>query len=485
MAACSLATRDFLMVGKLLTIASFLACVVLLYFLTRSLWHSELVAALAAIWFTLGRGLIPMSVQMVSPDFLLTLLVIAYGIVLLRCIRRQKRWDWLALGGIHAVAFLDKAIALPWLGLVTFLAIALSFEKHFRRALTCLCLAALLPSLVATAWAGILYSKYRVFTTGTQFRANLIQNTIKDRLHVPHEIEYRVLRDISQFSDQYGVVDPIPPKYASLRLSLPLSQVLPKIIQAEGRNIPAALKEIILLTTPGGVCAFVIGMAVLTQNRRVRAVEFQFIWIIFLGILGLMLAYCMLVFDNRYALPTVPLIIAMASGFLLPSNQNNPLLPRFCRIVCIGLVCAGLVFTSFYWSSPFRTLDRDFQLSCYDAAEKLRLHPGMTVVGVGEGPYPEHGVGWEAVFDAAFFADREVIAQSDRLPAKGNVAVMMADIKTANPDAVMIWGSPRDAEYENLTAAVSESYGGIVSDKITDPSAGEVGTIFFPPSPLP
>lgn len=467
------------MVGKLLTIASFLGCIVLLYFLTLSLWHSGLAAAVAVCWFTLGRGLIAMSVQLVSPDFLLTLLVIAYGIVLLRCLRRQERWDWFALGGIHAIAFLDKAIALPWLGLITFVAIALSLRKDFRRAVTCLCLAGLLPLLVSTAWAGILYSKYGVFTTGTQFRANLMQNTVKDRLHVPHEIEYRVLQDMSQFSDQYGVVDPIPPKYASLHLLLPASQILPKLIQAESRNIPEALKEIILLTTPGGVCAFLIGMVVLTQNRRNRAVEFQFIWIIFLGILTLILAYCMLVFDGRYVWPLVPLILALASGFLLSSNERNPLLPRICRAICIGLVCAGLAFTSFYRSSPFRTLNRDFQRSCYDAAEKLRSHPGMTVVGVGEGPYPEHGVGWEAVFDAAFFANREVIAHSDYLPVKANVAIMMADIQSANPDAVMIWGSPRDVEYEDLTAAVSENYRG-VSEKITDPRAGEVGTIFFP-----
>ncbi len=115
-AAGSFFDGDLVRVGKALNIGSYLLCGVLLYFFAKSLWHSELAASLAVIWFSLSRGLSVVAVGMVTPDFLFAALTLAYFIVLLQCLRTdEKRW-WGLLGGVHALAFLAKAFALPWLG---------------------------------------------------------------------------------------------------------------------------------------------------------------------------------------------------------------------------------------------------------------------------------------------------------------------------------------------------------------------------------
>jgi hypothetical protein len=84
-AAASFATGDYLHAGKLVSIASFLVCLPLLYILALRLWHlwhSRLVAALAALLFTLGRGLPVEAVASITPDFLFAALVLVYFLVL-------------------------------------------------------------------------------------------------------------------------------------------------------------------------------------------------------------------------------------------------------------------------------------------------------------------------------------------------------------------------------------------------------------------
>jgi hypothetical protein len=111
------------------------------------------------------------------------------------------------------------------------------------------------------------------------------------------------------------------------------------------------------------------------------------------------------------------------------------------------LLVIGLVTSMTYSSSPYRTLDRDFQISCYRAGEMLRGHSGATVASVGSGPYQEHGVGWEAGYKAAYFGDRWLVAATDQVPGADKTAALLDDLSKAAPDAVMIWRRPADVQY--------------------------------------
>src|SRR5204862_6453812 len=116
----------------------------------------------------------PMATQAIIPDFLFAALTLVYFIILLRCLRRNRPQDWLLLGLIHGLAFLTKAFALPWLALCTLVALVLSCQP-WRKKFPRLALAALIPMLVAAGWSTVLHSKYGFFTTGTQFKVNLLQ----------------------------------------------------------------------------------------------------------------------------------------------------------------------------------------------------------------------------------------------------------------------------------------------------------------------
>jgi hypothetical protein len=108
--------------GKIVGIGCLPASVVLTYVLTLRLWRSRPTASIAALRFSLRWDFLVTSVSAVSSDFLLTSLVLVYFPLLLRCSRSDRTRDWFYLGGIHAVAYLAKAIALPWLTLSTVLA---------------------------------------------------------------------------------------------------------------------------------------------------------------------------------------------------------------------------------------------------------------------------------------------------------------------------------------------------------------------------
>ena len=174
-------------IGKLINIGAFLLTLALLYVLTEKLWRSRLAASVAILMFSLGRGLAASAVSMVTPDSLFAALTLIYFIVLLRCLRNHRLTedrlkndhlkDWFFLGAIHALAYLAKAFALPWLAVCTLLASAFS-SKPLKAGVARLALAALIPVMVASGWATVLHSKYGAFTTGTQFKVNLLQWTL-------------------------------------------------------------------------------------------------------------------------------------------------------------------------------------------------------------------------------------------------------------------------------------------------------------------
>jgi hypothetical protein len=193
------------------------------------------------------------------------------------------------------------------------------------------------------------------------------------------------------------------------------------------------------------------------------------------AIVFLLLAYGMLVFDNRYLYPVVPLLLAVAAGFFGPIRPA----PRFWRTATVALIVLGIFVSLVYSASPFRALTRDFMVSCYRAGEGLRAHKGSTVVSVGLGPYEEHGVGWEAGYKSACFGGSRVIAATEKLPRVEQIPATLGDISKARPDAVLVWGKPGDVRYDALVQQLAQAYGGGVREVITDPFYGEVGSAVY------
>lgn len=480
-AAGSILDKNLLQVGKFVNIGSFLASTALLYWLTKCLWHSRLVASIASLWFSLARGFASTAVVLIIPDFLLTALVLTYFIILLQCFRSNRAKDWTLLGVVHGVAYLAKAFALPWLALATMVSLAIMFRRQPIPLLSRLFLASLSPLLIVASWATVLHSKYGVFTTGSQFMTNFLHYEVgaSPQIEPPYALltdtvlESREVSDSTEKHDEYMVNDPMPPASRAWSYRLTIRQVVPLVITAERRNLPVALKELTILLTPGGVLGFLFMLQTMMRRREQLVPEFRFTLVIAVSAMSLIFAYGMLVFITTYAFPLVPLIMAITSRFLVSDAQftANPGWQR----LCIVLAVAGLMVAIAYRSSPFRTLDRNFQMSCYDAARKLDAYPGSRVVTIGSGPYPGFGVGWEAGYRTAFFADRRIVAETPVLPTE--LAPLMSDIEKSSADAVLLWGNPSDPRFQLILGCLTAQYRVILP--ILDPSLGQVGTVLI------
>jgi hypothetical protein len=472
---------NYLHIGKLINIGSFLLSLALLFVLTEKLWHSRLVASVAVLMFALGRGLAASAVLAVTPDFLFAALTLIYFIVLLRCLREDRLRDWLSLGSVHGLAFLAKAFALPWLAVCTLIALGLTAlvapTKPSRTRLPRLVLAALIPVMVAASWAAVLHSRYGVFTTGTQFKVNLLQWTLR-AYDEHHDATYALLRDISKQVDQYGVIDPMPPGSWPWMYRLTAKQVVPKMIRAEARNVPRVLKEMMIVATLGGLIAFIATLVILTSRRQQYPVEWRFAAVVAASALTLVATYSTLVFDERYLFPLIPLLLAIAARFLVTNDEDEFDHLRW-RQLSVALVVLGTIASLLYPSSPFRLLTRDFQFSCYDAGRLLMAHAGDSVVSIGSGPFPEHGVGWEAGYKSVFFGERKIIAAMNSLPQSTQWSALAADLRKASPDAVLVWGRPDNATYTRLIQNLMLQYPQSSTEKILDPVLGEVGIVLW------
>ena len=452
-AAGSYLDDDYLRVGKVFSITSYLLCAVLLYVFTQRLWHSQLAASLAVLLFSLARGIAAVAVEMAVPDFLFAALALAYFILLLKCLRSDT--------------------SVPWLAVCT--AVALLLTHHGKQRMQRLALAAILPVLVAAGWAGVLHSKYGVYTTGTQFKANFLQWTAHAYDDRSHEA-YAVLKDTRPFIDLYNVDDPTPPGSWLWHYHLPARRALQGLASGEIHNLPRAAKGLFILVTPGGIFAFAYVVIVLIRKRASAPVEFAVAGVALVELLGLLLAYCMLVFDGRYLYPVMPLIMAVAAGFVVLEAGSSAKAPR---AAVFTLMAAGAVFSIFYSSSPFRTLRRDFQISCYRAGAILRSHNGSEVVSIGSGPYPEHGVGWEAGYKSAFFGNCRLIGVTDHLPTTDQMQPLLQDIATAAPDVVLVWGRSGDSAQEALIQRILAGGPQRFREEIVDPVEGPVGSAVF------
>ena len=480
-AVFSFGGANYLHIGKLINIGSFLLSLTLLYVLTEKLWHSRLVASVAVLMFALGRGLAASAVLAVTPDFLFAALTLIYFIVLLRCLREDRLRDWFSLGSVHGLAFLAKAFALPWLAVCTLVALGVTTlvvpTKPWRTRLARLVLAALIPVMVAASWAAVLQSRYGVFTTGTQFKVNLLQWTLR-AYDEHHDATYALLRDTSKQVDQYGVIDPMPPGSWPWTYPLSVKQVVPKMIRAEARNVPRVLKEMMIVATLGGLIAFIATLVILTARRQQYPVEWRFAVVIAASALTLVATYSTLVFDERYLFPLIPLLLAIAARFLVTNDEDEFDHLRW-RQLSVALVVLGTIASLLYPSSPFRLLTRNFQSSCYDAGRLLKAHVGDTVVSIGSGPFPEHGVGWEAGYKSVFFGDRKIIAAMNSLPQSTQWSSLAADLRKASPDAILVWGRPDNATYTGLIQNLMLQYPQSSTEKIVDPVLGEVGTVLW------
>jgi 4-amino-4-deoxy-L-arabinose transferase-like glycosyltransferase len=476
MAVFSIFSGDLTWVGRAFSIVSFLVCLPLLYLFTLRLWHSRLLAAVAVLWFTLARGVVPISIYFIGADFLFTAFVLCYFLLLLRCLRANSARNWLLLGVAHGLAFLAKAFAMPWLALSTVMASFLSGPRSLKRTFLHAAAGLLVPIAIWSGWGIALRAKYGVFTPGYQSKWNLLDlDTRKRATQVNTQLSF--LRDFSRSYDAYGLVDGMFPGSEAWHARLHISKVLPQILQNERHNLPEAIKQVVVLMTPGGVLAFTLAMIVLGKRKRP---ENLLAWIVLLDSIALVFGYCMLVFDSRYLLPLLPLLIALAVPFVLPQRYiatGN----RMARSVAGGLLVLSTLFLLVYPGSLFRTWKRDYEMSVYDAARKLRDIPScQKLVIIGSGPFLEHGVGWEAGIYSSYFAGCRIVAFTDKLPLNSDeIKRAQADLLNLKPDAILLLGTKGSAAYETTLGTIRSSQLTLSSKAILDDELGEVGSLVW------
>ena len=480
-AASALFGRNFTLLGRLVTITSFLLCPPLLYLLTLKLWRSRVAAALSVLWFSTARGVAATAVGLILADFVLTACVLLYFVLLLRVLRQDRPVGWLAVGAAHALTFLAKAIAMPWLAISTVLALLVQNARSPRRLTASLLLAFLFPAAVWIGWGLALRSKYGQFTTGDQLRTNLMINWKRRLSHRPRGDNLAFV-DTSSVYDHYMVGE--SPLAAVQGFSLRRPGMLSMILGSEFQNLPQALKETVILLNPGGVLALAAMLAALAKKRSQYRTQAAFVSIALLSVLSVIVAYCMLVFDARYVIPVLPLLIAISCPALLPAEfaPDAPRVPGWQRKTAAGLLIVGTVFFTVYWASPFRTVDRDFEASCYQAAAILRAaNPHGTLASIGDGPYPQDGVGFEGAPYVAYLAEWRLVAANAELPGLAAADTLAAKALATKADALAVWGSSASPVYRHIVETIEHASASSAARTITDPYLGEVGTLFLRP----
>ena len=478
------------MAARLLMLPLFALCLALAYWLTYRLWSSRVLGAMVVLWFTAARGVSAFSVCFIGADFLLTACVLTYFILLLGCLEQpESRGRWLALGLAHGVAFLAKAISLPLLAIATLLAVSSSRRGNSKKAALALVCAALFPIISMAGWGTAIRQKYPVFTTGYQLRFNLLDPAAR-RAAQPAGL--MVLHDARMIYDPFMVADQMPPGSPLWRVKVWRPTLVRQVLQKEAQNVPQAIKELLVLLTPGGILALLLGVIQLTRGREKAPERFRFAWIALFTTAALVIAYCMLVFDGRYVLPITAVLMTLCIRFAVPPGMACKAGSDVAEVDDAGrwqafagmLLVLGLIGAQLYWASPFRTIQQDFQRSLYNAADGLRKGEVRTVVVIGEGPYPEHGVGWEAGVYAAYFAGARVVGDlfedpGDPVAKNVDANSVVADIGKLAPDAVLIWDLPAHAKYPEVVRRLQQAYPEASARSVNDPVKGNVGTLIL------
>ncbi len=477
-AAASIHSSNFTLVGHAVTMASFLACLPLLYWLTLRLWGEHRLAGLSVLWFILGRGVAAESVSFIGADFLLTAFVILYFGFLLHSLRENHPQNWLILGAAHALAFLAKGFAMPWLLLATLLGCTLRNRTNVTGLLTRLACAICIPLLVWMGWGFALKSKYGVFTAGYQLKWNLLDAEVRN---LPTQMPGpSLISDYRRSHDAYLVGDSMYPGSPLWNYRPNPRETMRLILSRERSNVPRALKEIAILITPGGIVAILLA-AFYVRGKELSSDKILLIVVLFCAA-TLVLGYCMLVFDGRYVIPLAPPLISIAAGFVLPKTiyPRSQTSSNLASVCAFALLAISAVFFQMYWASPLQSHRRDYQLSCYDAAEKLESSGTCRkLVVIGKGPYPEHGVGWEAGFYSAYFAGCQMIGFAQNLPTEDNANEMAREVKSMHPDALVVFADTKNRELKALLQALPNASVKAVS--IRDPQAGDVGVVVSMP----
>lgn len=481
-AAVSFLSRDYTLASRLLMLPLFGLCLALTYWFTQQLWGSPLLSALAVLWFTAARGIAALPVYFIGADLLLTAALLTYFILLLRCLQQPREGSrWVALGVAHGIAFLAKAIAMPLLAVASALAVLSVFGKSRTQASKALILAAVFPALVWAGWGTALRQKYGVFTTGYQLHWNLLDPALKHARDASSGL--LVLHDVRSNYDSHMVADSMPPGSRFWQESVWHRTLPSQVVRKEIENVPQAGKELLVLLTPGGMLALILCVVQLSRQRHKYPDHFRLLWIALLTTAVMVSAYAMLVFDGRYVIPITPVLIGFAIRFALPPSETGDLqsqeldLSGRWQVTAGVLLIVGLIAVQVYWASPFRTIHQDFQSSVYQAANVLRSAQARNVVAIGEGPYPQHGVGWEAGVYAAYFAGSRIVADWLEVPREVNSDSIVTDMGRVSPDAAMIWGVSSDSTYKTLVSKIHEAYPQSIGTIIRDPRRGEVATV--------
>src|SRR5205814_1984925 len=160
-----------------------------------------------------------------------------------------------------------------------------------KKLAACAALALVIPVFVWAGWGMLLRTKYGTFTAGYQSKFNLLPIDLRDRANKGN---LSVLTDNTQSNDNYMVDDDMYPSSPLWKMHLGKS-TFTQVLERERRNLPEALKQILILITPGGVLA--LALALSSLHRRARRAEIMWAWITVGSTLTLIFGYCMLVFD--------------------------------------------------------------------------------------------------------------------------------------------------------------------------------------------
>src|SRR5439155_16881451 len=125
-----------------------------------------------------------------------------------------------------------------------------------------------IPLLVWGTWGGLLRVKYGQFISGYQAKSNLLDPETKK---AANKGELTILNSTSNMYDHYMVIDSMYPGSPLWNAHINARKVIRQILHKELKTLPEALKQIIILITPGGILAFLMALGCLRGTEATMA----------------------------------------------------------------------------------------------------------------------------------------------------------------------------------------------------------------------